>query len=150
MTNAGWAHAEYFPDGIEGVALYAKRELHRSCFPPTGIAVLNADDERVRGFAKTHPGRTILFRLFPGRREVRAENFRTCPSHAHFRCLGVNFKTPLVGRHGASNVLAAIAVARALNIAPERLQDAVQKLAVGKMRGERFERDGITVINDKL
>jgi UDP-N-acetylmuramoyl-tripeptide--D-alanyl-D-alanine ligase len=145
VTNAGWAHAEYFDDGIEGVAL-AKRELIEE-LPASGIAILNADDERVREFANIHPGRSILFG-FSGDAEVRAEDFRMCPGHTHFRCLGVDFESPLAGRHGVSNVLAAIAVARALGIAPERLRDAVKTLATGKMRGERFERGGITVIND--
>jgi UDP-N-acetylmuramoyl-tripeptide--D-alanyl-D-alanine ligase len=145
VTNAGWAHAEYFENGIEGVAL-AKRELIEE-LPASGIAILNADDERVREFSNIHPGRSILFG-FSETAEVRAEDFRMCPGHAHFRCLGVNFESPLSGRHGVSNVLAAIAVARALGIAPERLRDAVKTLAVGKMRGERFERGGITVIND--
>jgi UDP-N-acetylmuramoyl-tripeptide--D-alanyl-D-alanine ligase len=151
VTNAGWAHAEYFEDGIEGVAL-AKRELIEE-LPPNGIAVLNADDERVREFSNIHPGRSILFG-FSEAAEVRAEDFRMCPGGAHFRCLGVDFDSPLAGRHGVSNVLAAIAVARGLGIAPERLRDAVKTLAVGKMRGERFERrlpgsgGAITVIND--
>jgi len=145
VTNVGWAHAEYFPDGIEGIAR-AKRELIEA-LPASGIAVLNADDEHVREFGRMHPGRTILYG-FSEAAEVRAEKFQTCPTHAHFRCLGVEFETTLVGRHGVSNVLAAIATARALNIAPEHLKDAVKNLAVGKMRGERFERDGITVIND--
>ncbi|HWE50747.1 MAG TPA: UDP-N-acetylmuramoyl-tripeptide--D-alanyl-D-alanine ligase [Bryobacteraceae bacterium] len=145
VTNVGWAHAEFFEDGIEGIAR-AKRELIEA-LPPAGIAVLNADDEHVRDFVKVHAGRTILYG-FSEDAEVRAEDFRTCKSYAHFRCLGVEFETPLAGRHGVSNVLAAIATARALNIAPEHLQDAVKTLAVGKMRGERFERDGITVIND--
>ena len=35
-----------------------------------------------------------------------------------------------------------------MGIAPERLREAVRTLASGKMRGERFERDGVTVIND--
>ena len=35
-----------------------------------------------------------------------------------------------------------------MDIAPERLLDAVRGLAAGKMRGERFDRNGITVIND--
>jgi UDP-N-acetylmuramoyl-tripeptide--D-alanyl-D-alanine ligase len=71
-----------------------------------------------------------------------------CPNGAHFRCLGVDFDSPLAGRHGVSNVLAAIAVAHAMGIAPERLVEAVRKLAVGKMRGERLERNGVTIIND--
>src|SRR5580698_8954901 len=145
VTNAGWAHAEYFDDGIEGVAL-AKRELIEE-LPVNGIAILNADDERVREFAKIHPGRSILFG-FSEDAEVRAEDFRMCPGHAHFHCLGVDFESPLAGRHGVSNVLAAIAVARALGIAPERLRDAVRTLAVGKMRGESSERNGVSIIND--
>jgi UDP-N-acetylmuramoyl-tripeptide--D-alanyl-D-alanine ligase len=145
VTNVGWAHTEYFSNGIEGVAL-AKRELIEE-LPADGIAILNADDERVRGFAKVHPGRTILFG-FAEEATVRAENLQMCPDGAHFRCLGVEFKSPLAGRHGVSNVLAAISVAYAMGIAPERLPAAVQTLATGKMRGERFERGGVTVIND--
>jgi UDP-N-acetylmuramoyl-tripeptide--D-alanyl-D-alanine ligase len=151
VTNAGWAHAEFFENGIEGVAL-AKRELIEE-LPAGGIAVLNADDERVREFSRIHPGRSILFG-FSETAEVRAEDFRMCPGGAQFRCLGVDFESPLAGRHGVSNILAAIAVARALGIAPERLRDAVKTLATGKMRGERFERrlsdssEAITVIND--
>ncbi len=151
VTNVGWAHTEYFDKGIEGVAL-AKRELIEQ-LPASGVAVLNADDERVRRFAAIHPGRSILFG-FSEAAEVRAEDFRMCPDGAHFRCLGVDFESPLAGRHGVSNILAAIAVARALGIAPERLRDAVKTLSTGKMRGERLERrlfdssGAVTIIND--
>jgi UDP-N-acetylmuramoyl-tripeptide--D-alanyl-D-alanine ligase len=145
VTNVGWAHAEFFPDGIDGVAK-AKRELIEE-LPANGIAVLNADDERVRAFADTHPGRSILFG-FAEDAEVRAEDVLFCKSVTRFRCLGVDFESSLAGRHSVSNVLAAIAVTRAMGIAPELLVDAVKKLAPGKMRGEQFERNGITVIND--
>jgi UDP-N-acetylmuramoyl-tripeptide--D-alanyl-D-alanine ligase len=47
-----------------------------------------------------------------------------------------------------SNVLAGIATARALNIAPERLREAVRSLTIGRMRGERLEYNDVTVIND--
>jgi UDP-N-acetylmuramoyl-tripeptide--D-alanyl-D-alanine ligase len=145
VTNVGWAHAEYFANGIEGVAL-AKRELIES-LPADGIAILNADDARVREFANIHPGRGILFGFSPDA-EVRAEDAHLCPGGARFRCLGVEFKSPFAGRHGVSNVLAAIAVAHALGIAPARLSAAVGSLAIGKMRGERSERNGVTIIND--
>ena len=145
VTNVGWAHTEFFANGIEGVAL-AKRELIES-LPANGVAILNADDEHVREFARVHPGRSVLFG-FSEAAEVRAEDFRVCPNGVHFRCLGVDFASPLSGRHGVSNVLAAIAVAREMGIAPERLRDAVKALAIGKMRGERTERNGITIIND--
>jgi UDP-N-acetylmuramoyl-tripeptide--D-alanyl-D-alanine ligase len=145
VTNVGWAHAEYFDDGIDGVA-GAKRELVEE-LPPKGIAVLNGDDPRVRSFRAFHPGRSILFG-FAADAEVRAESLQMCANGAQFRCLGVDFRSPLAGRHAVSNVLAAIAVAHAMGIAPERLVEAVGKLGVGKMRGERSERNGITVIND--
>jgi UDP-N-acetylmuramoyl-tripeptide--D-alanyl-D-alanine ligase len=145
VTNVGWAHAEFFPDGIEGVAL-AKRELIEQ-LPADGIAVLNADDEHVRRFGDVHSGRKILFGFSEGA-DVRAEGLRLCPGGAHFRCLGVDFETPMAGRHGVSNVLAAIATASAVGINPERLRDAVRNLATGKMRGERSERNGVTIIND--
>jgi UDP-N-acetylmuramoyl-tripeptide--D-alanyl-D-alanine ligase len=145
VTNVGWAHAENFPEGIDGVAR-AKRELVEE-LPANGIAILNADDPHVREFAAIHPGRSILFG-FADDAEVRAENFHSCPGGARFRCLGIDFETPLAGRHGVSNVLAGIAVARALNIDAARLHDAVRTLSTGKMRGERSERNGVTIIND--
>jgi UDP-N-acetylmuramoyl-tripeptide--D-alanyl-D-alanine ligase len=145
VTNVGWAHTENFADGIAGVAR-AKRELIEE-LPATGIAVLNADDPWVRDFAQVHAGRSILFGLSEGA-EVRAENVEMLPAGARFRCLGVDFESPLSGRHGVSNVLAGIAAARALGIVPDRLRDAVRTLATGKMRGERLERRGVTIIND--
>jgi UDP-N-acetylmuramoyl-tripeptide--D-alanyl-D-alanine ligase len=46
------------------------------------------------------------------------------------------------------NLLAALAVATVFGIAPERLRDAVRSFAVGKMRGEKLEHNGILVWND--
>ena len=145
VTNVGWAHAEFFPDGIEGVAL-AKRELIEE-LPADGVAVLNADDPRVREFRSVHAGRSVLFG-FSGDADVRAENVRFSAAGTRFRAMGVDFESPLAGRHGISNLLAAIAVAQAMDIAPKRLREAVCKLPIGKMRGQQFERNGITIIDD--
>jgi UDP-N-acetylmuramoyl-tripeptide--D-alanyl-D-alanine ligase len=145
VTNVGWAHTENFPDGIAGVAR-AKSELIQT-LPPEGTAVLNADDERVRAFSKLHNGPTVLFG-FAEDAAVRAEAVSLTPEGARFRTLGVEFESPLAGRHGVSNVLAAIAVAHVMGIAPEKLRDAVRSLTPGTMRGERSVRNGITVIND--
>jgi UDP-N-acetylmuramoyl-tripeptide--D-alanyl-D-alanine ligase len=46
------------------------------------------------------------------------------------------------------NLLAAIAVAQVFGIAPERLREPVKTFAVGEMRGERVEHNGIVVWND--
>jgi UDP-N-acetylmuramoyl-tripeptide--D-alanyl-D-alanine ligase len=144
VTNVGSAHVEFF-DSIEGVAA-AKRELIEA-LPRHGVAVLNADDERVRRFGEAHPGRTVTFG-FSECATVRAEAAEQSACGWRFRAAGVDFETALPGRHAVMNLLAAIAVAGVLGIAPERLRDAVRSFSPGNMRGERVERDGIVVWND--
>jgi len=145
VTNVGYAHVEFFENGIEGVAA-AKRELIEG-LPPEGVAVLNGDDARVRAFRDNHPGRSVTFG-FSECAEVRAEMVEESPSGTRFRALGVEFETALVGRHSVMNLLAAIAVARVFEIAPERLREPVRRFAAGKMRGERIEKNGIVIWND--
>lgn len=145
ITNAGWAHAENFPDGIEGVSR-AKRELIEE-LPRSGTAILNGDDARVREFARIFPGRSVLFG-FSSDADVRAEGYGANSGGTTFRCLGTDFESPLPGRHAVLNVLAGIAVAREAGIEPASLKAAVRSLAPGAMRGERAEFDGVFVIND--
>jgi len=145
VTNVGYAHVEAL-GSIEGVAL-AKRELIEALDPKNGIAVLNADDPRVLAFRQVHPGPTMTFGLAAGA-DVHAPGFETGPYGTRFRVDGVDFDTNLPGRHGVLNLLAGIAVARAFDIPPARLQDAVASFTIGKMRGERLYRNGIVIWND--
>ena len=144
VTNVGYAHVEFF-ESIDGVAA-AKRELVES-LPPSGVAVLNADDPRVLAFRDTHPGRTVTFGLSE-RAMVRAERVEILPSGSRFRALGVDFETAAPGRHNVMNLLAALAVSSVFEIAPDRLREAVRSFSPGKMRGERIERNGIVIWND--
>jgi UDP-N-acetylmuramoyl-tripeptide--D-alanyl-D-alanine ligase len=144
VTNVGYAHVEFF-DSIEGVAA-AKRELIEG-LPRDGVAVLNADDERVAAFRHTHPGRSITFGFSEGA-DVRAERAELGENGARFRVLGVDYETGLTGKHAVLNLLAAIAVAQTFGIALEALREPVRNFATGKMRGERVEHDGVTIWND--
>jgi UDP-N-acetylmuramoyl-tripeptide--D-alanyl-D-alanine ligase len=144
VTNVGYAHVENF-DSIEGVAA-AKQELIEG-LPEDGIAVLNADDPRVARFREVHPGRSVTFG-FSESADVRACSVEYHPNGASFQALGVDFETSTVGRHAVMNLLAAIAVARVCGIAPERLREQVRSFTVGKMRGERLERNGLIIWND--
>jgi UDP-N-acetylmuramoyl-tripeptide--D-alanyl-D-alanine ligase len=144
VTNVGYAHVEAF-GSIEGVAL-AKRELIEE-LPPDGVAVLNADDRLVAGFRQVHRGRVVTFGLAENA-DVRADGVEFGMETVRFRHAGAEFESPLVGRHGLSNVLAGLAVAETFGIAPERLREVVRTLAPGKMRGERLERNGVTIWND--
>jgi UDP-N-acetylmuramoyl-tripeptide--D-alanyl-D-alanine ligase len=142
VTNVGYAHIEFF-DSIEGIAA-AKRELIEA-LPAEGVAVLNADDPRVAEF--THPGRTIFYGQ-AATAEVRAEDVEDSLDGVTFRVGAVKFSSRLTGRHNVSNLLAGIAVAGLYGIGPDSLVETVRNLLPGKMRGERFHREGVLVYND--
>lgn len=144
VSNVGWAHIENF-DSIEGVAA-AKRELVES-LGAGGTAVLNADDSRVREFARVHTGRSVLYGQSAGA-EVRAESVKYLSDSLKFCVDGVSFESQLTGRHGVSNLLAGIAVAGIYGIPPERLTSAVAQIKPQKMRGERLHCGGVLVYND--
>ena len=144
VTNVGYAHVEAF-GSIEAVAL-AKRELIEE-LPSAGVAVLNADDPLVAAFREVHRGRAVTFGLSDNA-DVRAEDVKLQEAGVRFCYGGVPFESPLVGRHGLSNILAALAVAGIFEIPPERLRDPVRNFTPGKMRGERLEHNGIVIWND--
>jgi UDP-N-acetylmuramoyl-tripeptide--D-alanyl-D-alanine ligase len=144
ITNVGYAHVEAF-ESIEGIAA-AKRELIES-LPAQGIAVLNADDPRVLTFRNFHRGRSVTYGFSEGA-DIRAVQFESGPGGAAFTVHGVRFNTVLTGRHSVSNILAGLAVANVSGIRFEDLITVIGALQPTKMRGERFIRDGITVLND--
>jgi UDP-N-acetylmuramoyl-tripeptide--D-alanyl-D-alanine ligase len=69
VTSVAMAHVEYFGD-LEGVAR-AKSELV-SALPPSGVAVLNADDPRVAAMAARSPCPVLRYAV-EGDADVRAE-----------------------------------------------------------------------------
>jgi UDP-N-acetylmuramoyl-tripeptide--D-alanyl-D-alanine ligase len=144
ITNVGYAHTEFF-DGIEGVAR-AKWELVEE-LPADGVAVLNADDLRVVGRADGLSIKVVTFGFSEGA-DVRAEKLELGPDRSRFELDGVPFDIPLTGRHGVMNALAAIAVAGVYGIPPARLTGAAKTLEPGKMRGQKLESGGITILND--
>jgi len=147
VTNVSAAHLAFF-NSVDEIAL-AKRELIES-LRPGGVAVLNADDERARGFAAVHPGRVVTYGV-ENEAEVRAVEVESLgPAGTSFHVAGVtgDFRTPLVGRHNLYNTLAGLAAAVAVGIEAESLQEAVAALQPGRMRGEMLEVGGARIIND--
>ena len=144
VTNVGTAHIENF-SGIEGIAL-AKRELIEE-LGPNGVAVLNYDDPRVRAFAEIHPGRIVNYGIEQGA-DVRAENVQITATGSTFHIHGTPFEIQLPGKHGVSNVTAAVAVGSILGIPLSSMAEAARSLQSGKMRGERLTHNGITILND--
>jgi UDP-N-acetylmuramoyl-tripeptide--D-alanyl-D-alanine ligase len=144
VTNVGFAHIENF-DSQQGVAL-AKRELVES-LGPTGTAILNADDEWVRGFGAVHPGRSITFGIDQPA-DVRAEQLEFSPQGSQFRVGGRLVESSALGRHGVRNVLAGFAAGIALGLSLDAMIPKALSIPAGTMRGERMDHSGIILWND--
>jgi UDP-N-acetylmuramoyl-tripeptide--D-alanyl-D-alanine ligase len=147
VTNVGTAHIENF-DSIEGIAL-AKRELVES-LPPDGVAILNASDPRVRGFARVHPGRSILYGDCADA-EIRADDVAYTSAGCEFTVPGAGrFVCPLPARGGLFAALAALAAAHSfgMDLASPAIREAVASLHAPKMRLQRIEHGGMVIWDD--
>lgn len=127
VTNIGTDHITAY-GSADGIAA-EKRKLVQA-LPADGVAVLNADDPRVRAMSEGFHGRVITYGLDPSA-DVRAENVTGAwPSrlaftlvHAHRR---IPVQTQLCGRHWVPSCLAAIAVGVVLGVPVE---DAARSIA---------------------
>ena len=145
VTNIGTAHIESF-DSIDDIAR-AKHELIEA-LPADGIAILNVDDERVRAFAETYPGRSILYGTREGA-DVRATGVSWHADGCEFTLGDAGrLQCPLPARGGLMTVLAALATARAFGLDAAELKDAVAALEPPKMRLQRIERNGMLIWDD--
>jgi len=149
VTNVAPVHLEFF-DSLAGIAR-AKYELIES-LPPSGTAVLNADDEYVSQFGRDFKGKVIKY----GTRstaDVRAENVQTRGAEgSQFDVITANGREhaglPLVGEHNILNALAAVAVGLARGLSLAESVAALATLTPPDKRGQVLQLGNITVIND--
>ncbi|MGH9351879.1 MAG: UDP-N-acetylmuramoyl-tripeptide--D-alanyl-D-alanine ligase [Terriglobia bacterium] len=155
VTNVAPVHLEFF-DSIDSIAR-AKRELIAHLQPPE-VAVLNHDDDRVRGFREGFRGRVVTFGFTEGS-DYRALRVRSSSTPGEenpateFEVQGPVdvgwFSIPLAGRHNVENALAAIACGSLFGISPAELRTALRSLRLPGKRMEILRLPGnITVIND--
>jgi UDP-N-acetylmuramoyl-tripeptide--D-alanyl-D-alanine ligase len=171
VVNVGVAHIGEF-GSVEAIA-EAKSELVRA-LPPAGLAVLNADDPRVRAMADQTTARALLVGTAAdatvradrvtiddrGRpayvlvesaekdRDPRNEDRERIGSGMTARSLDVHLR--LSGPHQVTNSVLAAAVALELGLAWDELGPALNELRlVSTRRMDVFDRsDGVTVIDD--
>ncbi|GAB2951111.1 UDP-N-acetylmuramoyl-tripeptide--D-alanyl-D-alanine ligase [Micromonospora polyrhachis] len=151
VLNVGNSHIGEF-GSVEAIA-QAKGELVEA-LPAYGLAVLNADDPRVRAMSARTQARVVLVGEAPDA-EVRAEDVtvdeRGRPSYTLVTPEGrAPVRLGLTGRHQVGNTLAAAAVARELGMPLAELATALGELElVSTRRMDVFDRpDGVTVIDD--
>ena len=153
VSNVGMAHAEFFADGIEGIAR-AKAELVAS-LPADGMAFLNGDDERVVAMAKgMGKKRTVLYGTGPGLAVRAVEIDEIGLEGTRFRVgIGVGGKVVkvhlrLMGRHNVLNALAAIAVGTESGIPLAECCAALEQMRPTEKRGNVIEWHGAKIVND--
>ncbi|MEV4755512.1 UDP-N-acetylmuramoyl-tripeptide--D-alanyl-D-alanine ligase [Micromonospora sp. NPDC049559] len=157
VLNVGVSHIGEF--GSQDAIAIAKGELVEA-LPEDGVAVLNADDPRVRAMATRTRARVVRYGE-ADYADVRAVDVtldeRGRPSYTlvvRGSSAGADFTAPvrlgLSGAHQVGNSLAAAAVALELGMSPADLPAALGELRlVSTRRMDVFDRaDGVTVIDD--
>ena len=151
VLNVGTSHIGEF-GSVEAIA-EAKGELVES-LPTDGVAVLNADDPRVRAMASRTAASVVYVGEAPDA-TVRAEDVSVDAAGRMAYTLvtptgSARIELAVPGRHQVGNTLAAAAVALAAGVPFDQVATGLVELRlVSKRRMDVFERsDGITVIDD--
>ena len=151
VTVVAAAHLEFF-NSVDEIA-EAKSEMI-SGIVPGGLAVLNADDERVAGMASMR--RDIAICTFGIEseadvmaREIEADGVKGSDFLLVTPRGQIAVHVALPGRHNIYNALAAAAVADHYATPLEKIASAMSDIPASRMRGEvlRF-REGFTLIDD--
>ncbi|HET7786222.1 MAG TPA: UDP-N-acetylmuramoyl-L-alanyl-D-glutamate--2,6-diaminopimelate ligase [Myxococcales bacterium] len=155
FTNLTRDHLDYH--GTLDAYFDAKAKLFRELLPRGSPAVLNFDDERVRGLARELP-HAIGFsvRGAPGA-ALAAQEIRGDLSGLRFRLRSaapfpdelVEVTSPLIGAHNAENLLAAIGVLAGSGVSLREIASVVAECAGAPGRLERVpDRGGRVVLVD--
>ena len=131
----------------------AKGELIEA-LPADGLAVLNADDERVRRMGARTRARAVTYG-FAERADVRAVDVRSAGADGMaFRLLaparGVDapMRVATLGRHAVHNALAAAAVGLAADVSVDRIAAGLATARASAHRGELIPAGPITLLDD--
>jgi UDP-N-acetylmuramoyl-tripeptide--D-alanyl-D-alanine ligase len=150
ITRVGEAHTELV-GGIEGVA-QAKGELIEA-LPPQGVAILNADDERVIAMRSRSVAPIQSFGE-SANADIRITELRL---DAH-GCALFDISTPsgsatvnlsIPGRHMAHNAAAAIAVGEALGVPLSQMVESLRSATISDRRMQmKTTRNGALLLDD--
>jgi UDP-N-acetylmuramoyl-tripeptide--D-alanyl-D-alanine ligase len=150
VSNVAAVHLEHFADGIDGIAR-VKKELI-DALPAGGVAVLNADDARVRRFGEGGSSHVLLYGTAGDAdvhgvdvEEAGLEGSRFAVEARGERC---DVELKLMGRHNVLNALAAIAVGLESGIALETCCAQMEELRPTEKRGALVEWGGAKIVND--
>lgn len=150
VTVVAPVHVE-FMGSVENIAR-AKAQIVEG-LKPTGTAILNADDERVRAMRSIHQGDALMFGIENAADVTASEIDTTTLGRSRFTLRtprgAARAELPLAGRPNLMNALAAAAAATVFGIESEAIAHALSTSAPTAMRGEVLHFDaGFTVVDD--
>ena len=152
VSNVAGVHLEFFEDGIEGIAR-AKYELVES-LPGDGIAFLNGDDERVRGFGRGMGERAVLYGTSEGCwvRALEIEELGLKGTEFQLVAGDEEEGWPMIlrlpGRHNVMNALAAYAVGLRSGVEQIDAIGALERMRPTEKRGNVVDWRGAEIVND--
>ena len=151
VSNVGMAHAEFFADGIAGIAR-AKKELV-DAVREEGVAFLNGDDERVRAFGAGMGERAVLYGVSEGCavRACEVEDRGLNGTEFGVRVNGEDAGRALLrlpGSHNVLNALAAVAVGLQSGVSVGEAIRALEAMRPTEKRGNVLTWRGAEIAND--
>jgi UDP-N-acetylmuramoyl-tripeptide--D-alanyl-D-alanine ligase len=149
VTNVGPSHLERL-GSLEAIQR-AKGELPRA-LPPTGTAILNVDDPRVRAMADETPAAVFFYGLDEAA-DLKAESIQSrglagiafTARHCGER---VPVELPLLGRHSVYTALAALSVGLRLGMDWEAMLAGLNSAEIGQRLVARPGLHGARIIDD--
>ncbi len=157
VTNVAPVHLGHFTS-LDAIAA-AKRELIEA-LPASGIAVLNANDERVARFGAGFAGRSVAYGLADAPRAWAGPLLISLDRLQLEGAAGSSFRArdgeggearvrlALPGRHNAMNAGAALATARVFGVGLTAAAAALEGMNAGAGRGRVLQGAGITLLDD--
>jgi len=118
---------------------------------PKGTLIVNGDDDKILHLVGSFPGKTITFGLAPDN-DLVASDIECTEAGVRFRFTGDRDErdvfVPMLGKHVACNALAAIAVAREMNLSDDDIIAALAQAHGPDMRLQLEKINGLTLLSD--
>jgi len=145
ITNIGMAHIGML--GSQSNILKAKSEImnHMS---PGGAVLVNGDDELLADLKVPVGLRVLSYGTGKDNDCTVSGISANIEGNCVFTSNGTEFELPIPGAHNAVNAASVIAMARILDINDNLIKAGLKNFKQSKMRMHRFEKDGVTYIND--
>lgn len=145
LTTVAIQHATHFPDGLVGIS---REKASLFSHPKTKLALLHKDIDFYNEVVKVGSAPKINFSL-----ETKSADYFLefeSPHEVSVTFDNQKHKLPysLPMKVYALNLLAAITIARSLNVEWSQIAEAIPHLTLPPMRFERIEKEGIIFIND--